>query len=64
MDNWDEFVQLQYESYMLQNCTCDRDEDCAAISLQRFEDRLIRDMEEAWASQVWEAQQEAMECCL
>jgi hypothetical protein len=64
MDNWDDFINEQYESYLLQHCTCDRSEDCYAMSLQRFEDQLIRDMEEACAERIWEAQQEAMECYL
>lgn len=45
-ENWDNFVELQYEEYLLQHCTCDRSEDCSAISLQSFEHRLLRELDE------------------
>lgn len=46
MDNWDAFVNQQYEEYMLQNCTCDRSEDCNALDFRQFESRLLKEIEE------------------
>lgn len=62
MFDWADYISEQYEDYMAQNCTCDRNgEECICLTFEEFENTHLKDLQDEWGEIAWRAQQEKIE---
>jgi hypothetical protein len=45
-DFYEEALTIAYGEYLAAKCKCTEEFECGCISLQRFEDKFLRDLEE------------------